>query len=129
MATGPRAPRGSVSREQWLLTAAALLILIHTVDDTVAAGEVDPAPTLISAIALLAAALYRVLPWWATVGLALFVGITRLIGGGLHLVSLLDGGGTEPGDYTGLLEALGAVLAFVVVVRLLRHTSSRVGAA
>ena len=55
--------RSAPGREQAWFALGALLILIHTVDDTIAPGEVDIAPAVIEAIAVVAALLYRLLPW------------------------------------------------------------------
>jgi len=105
--------RSTRTREQAVVALGGLLILIHTVDDSIALGEVDVAPAVISAIALVVAALYTVLPWLIVVVAALFVGITRLVGGVLHIVSLGD---PSPGDYTGPFEALGALCVLAVGV-------------
>jgi len=108
--------RSTPRREQAFFGVGGLLIFIHTVDDSIALGEIDIAPAVIAVIALMVAALYTALPWFIVVVAALFVGFTRLAGGVLHLVSLGD---PSPGDYTGPLEALGAlcVLADAVVMR------------
>jgi hypothetical protein len=97
------------SREQAVFALGALLILVHTVDDSIALGAPDVAPTVITAIALLVAALYPLIgPWWFVVGVALFVGSTRLAGGIGHILSLADGDAAA-GDYTGPSELLGAL--------------------
>jgi len=94
--------RSTLGREQAWFALGALLILIHTVDDTIALGEVDIAPAVIEAIAVVAALLYRLLPWFVALLAALFVGITRLVGGVGHLLSLAD---PAPGDSTGIFES------------------------
>lgn len=110
--------RTSRVREQALFALGGLLILVHTIDDTIALGEVDIAPTVITAIALAVAALYAVLPWIVVLIAALFVGITRLVGGVLHIVSLSD---PNPGDYTGPFEAIGALCVLAVGVMVVRR--------
>ena len=128
MSTGERGLAGlwsRRSREQALFAAGALLILVHTVDDSIALGEIDVMPTVITALALVTAALYPVLGWQVIVGVALFVGVTRLVGGVLHVVSLVNGGGTEPGDYTGFSEALGALCVLAVAAGIVRHRTQR----
>jgi drug/metabolite transporter (DMT)-like permease len=70
--------RSAPGREQAWFALGALLILIHTVDDTIAPGEVDIAPGVIEATAVVAAILYRMVPWFVALLAALFVGITRL---------------------------------------------------
>ena len=121
MSTGQRGLWSRTSPEQALFAAGALLILVHTIDDSIALGAIDVPPTVINALALVTAALYSVLNRWVIVGVALFVGSTRLVGGVLHIVSLVDGGGTEPGDYTGFSEALGALCVWAVAVSIVRH--------
>ena len=110
--------RSTLGREQAWFALGALLILIHTVDDTIALGEVDIAPAVIEAIAVIAAVLYRMLPWFIALLAALFVGITRLVGGVGHLLSLGD---PDPGDYTGTFEALGALCILAVAVGIVRR--------
>ena len=97
--------RSAPGREQAWFALGALLILIHTVDDTIAPGEVDIAPGVIEATAVVAAILYRMLPWFVALLAALFVGITRLVGGVGHLWSLGD---PDPGDATRAASAAQA---------------------
>ncbi len=109
------------SREQALFALGAVLILVHTIDDSIALGSPDVPPTIITAIALLVAALYPVIgPWWLVVCVALFIGVTRLAGGIGHTVSLADGD-TAAGDYTGPSEALGALCVFAVAGAIVRR--------
>ena len=106
------------SREQALFALGAVLILVHTVDDSIALGAPDVPPTVITALALLAAALYPVVgPWWLA-GVALFVGVTRLAGGIGHMISLADD--PAAGDYTGPSEALGAVIVLAIGAAVVR---------
>ena len=110
--------RSAPGREQAWFALGALLILIHTVDDTIALGEVDVAPAVIEAIAVVAALLYRLLPWFVALLAALVVGITRLVGGVGHLLSLAD---PAPGDSTGIFEALRALCILAVAVGIVRR--------
>jgi hypothetical protein len=114
--------RGTPVAEQLLFLLGAVFILVHTIDDTRALGEVDLAPTIINGIAFAVAALYRLLPWPVVAVLGLFVAATRLVGGIGHISSLGD---PSPGDWTGPFEALGAICVLIVVVGVARRQLTR----
>jgi hypothetical protein len=115
-----RRPRPGRGREQALLALGAVLILVHTIDDSIGAGAVDAMPAAITALALLSAALYRFIGDWWLLAIALFVGATRLAGGIGHIVSFADGD-SAAGDYTGPFEALGALCVLAVAISIMRR--------
>ena len=114
--------RGTPVSEQVLFLLGAVLILVHTIDDTRALGEVDLAPTIINGIAFVVAALYRVLPWFVVAIAGLFVAATRIVGGVGHISSLGD---PSPGDWTGPFEALGGICILIVVIGVVRKQLAR----
>jgi hypothetical protein len=111
------------SREQALFALGAVLILVHTVDDSIALGAPDAMPTAITVLALLAAAFYPVIGEWWLLAIVLFVGATRLAGGIGHIVSFADGD-SAAGDYTGPFEVVGALCLFAVGASIMRRQAA-----
>jgi len=110
--------RSAPGREQAWFALGALLILIHIVDDTLALGEVDIAPAVIEAIAMVAA---FALPPAPVVRRSACCAVRRdhASGGRVgHLLSLAD---PAPGDSTGIFEALRALCILAVAVGIVRR--------
>jgi hypothetical protein len=108
-------------REHAIVALGALGLLIHAVNHWIADEKLDPAPTIITVIAVLVALLYCYLPWWISVPLLLFAGVTHTIGGLIHTVELFDS--PAGGDYTGPVSMAGSLLllyaAFLIVWRVI----------
>lgn len=117
-------------REHAIVALGALGLLIHAVNHWIADEKLDPAPTIITVVAVLLALLYRFIPWWISVVVLLLPGVSHTIGGVLHIIELFDS--PSGGDYTGPVSLVGSLLllyaAFLIAWRVIAERRASPGA-